>query len=154
IAYRVQRGDLRDEAHAAQRPQESGDSSWPPGTSSRIDELADGRDICVTRSPMAGGGWVATHEDITERKRAERERVAMEQRLVQSQKLEAVGQLTGGIAHDFNNLLLVIIGNLDLLKGAMPASSPDHDLIESSLTAALTGSELSNGLLAFSRQHA
>ena len=130
------------------------DSSWPPGTSSGIDELADGRDICVTRSPMHGGGWVATHEDITERKRAERERAAMEQRLLQSQKLEAVGQLTGGIAHDFNNLLLVIIGNLDLLKDTMPAGSPDHELIESSLTAALTGSELSNGLLAFSRQHA
>src|SRR5262249_3434977 len=139
------------EPDAARKP---GDSSWPPGTSSRVDELADGRHIRVTRSPMAGGGWVATHEDITERKRAARERAAMEQRLVQSQKLEAVGQLTGGIAHDFNNLLLVIIGNLDLMKDTTPASSPDHDLIESSLTAALTGSELSNGLLAFSRQHA
>jgi nitrogen-specific signal transduction histidine kinase/CheY-like chemotaxis protein len=103
---------------------------------------------------MAGGGWVATHEDITEQKRAEQDRVAMERRLVQSQKLEAVGQLTGGIAHDFNNLLLVIIGNLDLLKDTTPAGSPELDLIDSSLTAALTGSELSSGLLAFSRQYA
>jgi nitrogen-specific signal transduction histidine kinase/ActR/RegA family two-component response regulator len=103
---------------------------------------------------MAGGGWVATHEDITEQKRAEQDRVAMERRLVQSQKLEAVGQLTGGIAHDFNNLLLVIIGNLDLLKDTTAAAAPELDLIESSLTAALTGSELSSGLLAFSRQHA
>src|SRR5439155_6884668 len=82
------------------------------------------------------------------------ERTEMEKRLVQSQKLEAVGQLTGGIAHDFNNLLLVVIGNLDLLKDTTPAGSPELDLIESSLTAALTGSELSSGLLAFSRQHA
>jgi signal transduction histidine kinase/ActR/RegA family two-component response regulator len=154
IAYRLERGDLRDEPVETEAPRKPEDSSWPPGTSSRVDELADGRHIRVTRSPMAGGGWVATHEDITDRKRAARERAAMEQRLVQSQKLEAVGQLTGGIAHDFNNLLLVIIGNLDLLKDTMPAGSPDRDLIESSLTAALTGSELSNGLLAFSRQHA
>ncbi len=82
------------------------------------------------------------------------ERTEMEKRLVQSQKLEAVGQLTGGIAHDFNNLLLVVIGNLDLLKDTTPADSPELELIESSLTAALTGSELSNSLLAFSRQHA
>jgi signal transduction histidine kinase/ActR/RegA family two-component response regulator len=82
------------------------------------------------------------------------ERAEMEKRLVQSQKLEAVGQLTGGIAHDFNNLLLVVIGNLDLLKDTTPAGSSELELIESSLTAALTGSELSNSLLAFSRQHA
>jgi len=81
-------------------------------------------------------------------------RGAMEKRLVQSQKLEAVGELTGGIAHDFNNLLLVVIGNLDLLKDTTPAGSPELELIESSLTAALTGSELSNSLLSFSRQHA
>src|SRR5207249_7079359 len=82
------------------------------------------------------------------------ERGAMEKRLVQSQKLEAVGQLTGGIAHDFNNLLLVVIGNLDLLKDTTPAGSPEMELIESWLTAALTGSELSNSLFAFSRQYA
>ena len=82
------------------------------------------------------------------------ERSEMEKRLVQSQKLEAVGQLTGGIAHDFNNLLLVVIGNLDLLKDTMPQDSPEVDLIDSSLTAALAGSELSNSLLTFSRQHA
>jgi signal transduction histidine kinase/CheY-like chemotaxis protein len=82
------------------------------------------------------------------------ERAEMEKRLVQSQKLEAVGQLTGGIAHDFNNLLLVVIGNLDLLKDTMPQGSPELDLIESSLTAALAGSELSNSLLTFSRQQA
>jgi len=82
------------------------------------------------------------------------ERAEMEKRLLQSQKLEAVGQLTGGIAHDFNNLLLVVIGNLDLLKDTMPQGSPELELIESSLTAALAGSELSNSLLTFSRQHA
>jgi methyl-accepting chemotaxis protein len=45
--------------------------------SSRIDEFADGRLICITRQPMEGGGWVATHEDITERQRFENERARM-----------------------------------------------------------------------------
>jgi PAS domain S-box-containing protein len=94
-----------------------------------------------------GCHYICVVRDITDR-------IALEKRLVQSQKLEAVGQLTGGIAHDFNNLLLVIIGNLDLLKDTTPADSPSLELIDASLTAALNGSELSNGLLTFSRQHA
>jgi signal transduction histidine kinase/ActR/RegA family two-component response regulator len=154
IAFRAKQGDLRGDPVAVEALTKPGGSFQLSGRSSRVNELADGRSVCVSRIPMAGGGWVATHDDITEQKRTEQERAAMERRLVQSQKLEAVGQLTGGIAHDFNNLLLVIIGNLDLLKDATPAGSSELDLIESSLTAALTGSELSSGLLAFSRQHA
>jgi len=154
IAFRAKQGDLRGDPVAIEALTKPGGSFQLSGTSSRVNKLADGRSVCVTRIPMAGGGWVSTHEDITEQKRAEQDRAAMERRLVQSQKLEAVGQLTGGIAHDFNNLLLVIIGNLDLLKDTTPADAPELDLIESSLTAALTGSELSSGLLAFSRQHA
>jgi PAS domain S-box-containing protein len=77
-----------------------------------------------------GCNYICVVRDITSR-------ISLEKRLVQSQKLEAVGQLTGGIAHDFNNLLLVIIGNLDLLKDTTPADSPSLELIESSLTAAL-----------------
>jgi hypothetical protein len=45
--------------------------------SRRIDKLTDGRLICVTRGPMAGGGWVATHEDITERYKLEKQRNSM-----------------------------------------------------------------------------
>ena len=49
------------------------------------------------------------------------ERKQLEQRLLHASKLEAVGRLTGGIAHDFNNMLSVVIGNLDLLRNALPA---------------------------------
>jgi signal transduction histidine kinase/ActR/RegA family two-component response regulator len=154
IAFRARQGILPNDPIAIKALANPEVSFQLSGTSSSVNVLADGRSISIIRSPMAGGGWVATHEDITVQKRAEQDRVAMERRLVQSQKLEAVGQLTGGIAHDFNNLLLVIIGNLDLLKDTTPAGSSELDLIESSLTAALTGSELSSGLLAFSRQHA
>jgi signal transduction histidine kinase len=116
-------------------------------------ELADGRTISIIRSPMEGGGWVSIHDDITEELRAKKTATELQSRLAQSQKLEVVGQLTGGIAHDFNNLLLVVIGNLDILKESAPRGSLELELIDASLTAALTGSELSNSLLAFSRQH-
>jgi two-component system, cell cycle sensor histidine kinase and response regulator CckA len=62
--------------------------------------------------------------DITEHKRAERERLEIERQLLHSQKLESLGVLASGIAHDFNNLLMAIIGNLDLaLLDLSPGSS-------------------------------
>ncbi|HVI89317.1 MAG TPA: CHASE3 domain-containing protein [Dongiaceae bacterium] len=83
--------------------------------------------------------------DITHQKRAETQ-------LRQSQKMEAVGQLTGGIAHDFNNLLAVIIGNLDYVTEKLPANDLSRLPIDESLTAALRGAELTRQLLSFSRQ--
>jgi PAS domain S-box-containing protein len=59
-------------------------------------------------------GIFGISRDITELKRMEAERLAMERRLLNSQKMESLGVLAGGIAHDFNNLLTVILGNLDL----------------------------------------
>jgi signal transduction histidine kinase len=115
-------------------------------------ELSDGHILSLTQSPMRSGGWVTIHEDITDKLNAEKQKEELQHRLAQSQKLEVVGQLTGGIAHDFNNLLLVVIGNLDLLKETAAPNSSEFELIEASLTAALSGSELSNSLLAFSRR--
>jgi PAS domain S-box-containing protein len=57
--------------------------------------------------------------DISDRKHVEEALRESERRLAQSQRMEAVGQLTGGIAHDFNNLLLVITGNLELLEAQL-----------------------------------
>jgi len=61
--------------------------------------------------------------DITERKRLEEDRLKTERRLQQAKKMESLGVLVGGIAHDFNNRLMVILGNLDLALGKLPADS-------------------------------
>lgn len=72
--------------------------------------------------------------------------------LRQSQKMEAVGQLTGGVAHDFNNLLTVVTGNLDLLERWAEANGPARHYVETAQRAAWQGARLSQQLLAFARQ--
>ena len=83
--------------------------------------------------------------DVTE----QRER---DEQLRQSQKLEAVGQLTGGVAHDFNNLLTIILGNAELLTERLTDQQQLRLLAEMTATAAERGAELTNRLLAFARR--
>jgi signal transduction histidine kinase len=64
-------------------------------------------------------GFAKVTRDLTERR-------AMEERLHQVQKMEALGQLTGGIAHDFNNLLTVISGNIETVQRRMSRTDPGH----------------------------
>lgn len=80
------------------------------------------------------------------------ERLDMEQRLRQSQKLEAVGQLTGGVAHDFNNLLTIIMGNTEMLQDSLAEDSPLRRLADASAVATDRAAELTNRLLSFSRK--
>jgi two-component system, cell cycle sensor histidine kinase and response regulator CckA len=75
-----------------------------------------------------------------------------EEKLRQSQKMEAVGQLTGGLAHDFNNLLLVIIGNLDDLIDSKKTAPAEQELARQALEAAQRGADLIRSLLAFARR--
>ena len=85
----------------------------------------------------------------------ERQRTAIDelnQKLTQSQKMEAMGQLTGGVAHDFNNLLTVILGNAEHLAEKLAAHKELHDIAESIATAAERGSDLTRSLLAFARK--
>jgi len=86
---------------------------------------------------------VAEGRDITEQKRAE-------ESLRQSQKMEAVGQLTGGIAHDFNNLLTAVVGGLDMIQRRAP-DDRTRRLASNALQAAERGAKLTGQLLAFSR---
>lgn len=78
----------------------------------------------------------------------------MDERLRQSQKLEAIGHLTGGIAHDFNNLLTVILGNAEFMQEQLDAQPDLQQLAEMTVTAAERGAELTNRLLAFARRQA
>jgi len=80
---------------------------------------------------------------------AERERA--EARLVQAQKMEAIGQLTGGIAHDFNNLLTVVVGSLDLALRRCEDEAVLR-LVKNALLAAERGATLTAQLLTFSRR--
>ncbi len=83
---------------------------------------------------------------------AERERI--EDSLRQSQKMEAVGQLTGGIAHDFNNLLTGIVGSLDLMQSRMAKGRTDnlHRYVEMAMASANRAAALTHRLLAFARR--
>jgi signal transduction histidine kinase/CheY-like chemotaxis protein len=83
--------------------------------------------------------------DVTEQR-------AMEIQLRQSQRLDAVGQLTGGVAHDFNNLLTVILGNAELLEEGLSGDDELRTLAEVTRTAARRGADLTSRLLSFSRR--
>ena len=80
------------------------------------------------------------------------ERLEIEEKLRQSQRLEAVGQLTGGVAHDFNNLLTVIVGNAEILTESLSVDSNLRGLSEMIQEAADRGAELIRSLLAFARR--
>lgn len=87
--------------------------------------------------------------DITDRKRAEIDRLEMERRVQHAQKLESLGVLAGGIAHDFNNLLTAVLGNLDLARLDLPAESPVVSVIQSAEDATHSAANLTRQLLAY-----
>ena len=81
-----------------------------------------------------------------------RKREAAEAVVRQSQKLEAIGQLTGGIAHDFNNLLSIMMGNLEAIVRRTPEDDRTYRQARNALTGAERASQLVRRLLAFSRR--
>src|ERR1700733_10334578 len=96
----------------------------------------------------------AVARDVTAEKAAAERLKATEEALLQSQKMEAVGQLTGGIAHDFNNLLTGIVGSLDLLQTRLNQGRTDNvaRYIEAAMTSANRAAALTHRLLAFARR--
>jgi PAS domain S-box-containing protein len=106
-------------------------------------------EVSLTISPIrdANGKVVGASKiarDISEKK-------LMERQLHQSQKMDAIGQLTGGVAHDFNNLLGIILGNLDLLEISVVGNEAALDQVQTAQRAATRGADLTRRLLAFAR---
>jgi signal transduction histidine kinase/CheY-like chemotaxis protein len=90
--------------------------------------------------------------DVTERLRKETQLADAQEALRQSQKMDAIGQLTGGVAHDFNNLLTPIVGALDMLQRKGVGSERDQRLIDGAAQSAERAKTLVQRLLAFARR--
>lgn len=118
----------------------------------------DGRELCVEwygRPVLRGDNleyFFGVGIDITERKRAKKEKDALQEQLRQSQKMEAIGQLAGGIAHDFNNLLTVIQGYSEIALLKLEQENPLRDAMLNINNAALKAGNLTRQLLAFGRR--
>jgi PAS domain S-box-containing protein len=97
-------------------------------------------------------GILAVGRNITERRKAEKEKTDLQQQLQQAQRMEAVGRLAGGIAHDFNNLLTVIKGYCDLALMGLKEEGPLKRALEEINRAGDRAAILTHQLLAFSRR--
>ena len=84
-------------------------------------------------------GFAKVTRDVTEQHHAHELIEQARERMLQAQKMEAVGQLTGGVAHDFNNLLMVIIGNLENAQRNAGSSNPSITRQRRSINAAMRG---------------
>jgi two-component system cell cycle sensor histidine kinase/response regulator CckA len=96
-----------------------------------------------------GHGAVVTFLDISQRRKEERERLALERKLLEAQKLESLGILAGGIAHDFNNLLAGILGNANLATMMLPKDSPVRPFLEGIESTSHVAARLCAQMLAY-----
>ena len=111
--------------------------------------ISEGRDPrlveCSYRASVQADRHLCIARDITDRR-------LLEERLVQSEKIESVGRLAGGIAHDFNNLLTAILGYTELLLGQKDTDDPDRPDLEEIQKAGQRAASLTQQLLAYSRK--
>jgi len=97
-------------------------------------------------------GFAKVTRDITQRRATQRELETAREALFQSQKMEAIGQLTGGIAHDFNNLLMAILGSLEIAQRRMVADPRVSPFLDNAVKGAQRGAALTQRMLAFARR--
>ena len=97
-------------------------------------------------------GFAKITRDVTERRAQQEKLEQAREALMQSQKMEAIGQLTGGVAHDFNNLLTAVLGSLELVQKRVGDDPRVADLIGNAQQAARRGATLTQRMLAFARR--
>ncbi len=97
-------------------------------------------------------GFAKVTRDITERRNAQVELERAREALFQSQKMDAIGQLTGGVAHDFNNLLMAIISSLEIVGKRIPDDPRIGSFLDNAMQAAQRGTALTQRMLAFARR--
>jgi PAS domain S-box-containing protein len=97
-------------------------------------------------------GFAKITRDMTERREAQLKLEQMQKQLAESQKLDALGQLTGGVAHDFNNILMVISGSLHFLRKSAGGDAKVQRAISAIETATKRGASLTSQLLSFARR--
>ena len=149
----------RQASHAAHRAEYFADPRIRP-MGMGLDLFARRRDgtvfpVDISLAPVdtdEGHFVCAAIRDITERKRAEKERELLETRLYQAQRLESLGQLAGGIAHDFNNLLVVILNYAEFLKEELRHKPDLARDVEEIRLAAERAAVLTHQLLIFGRR--
>ncbi len=137
-------------------------------TSLQLDPLIEGKHLIIERQlkhkegktvyteisskKLPDGRILGIMRDITEKKRAEEERLQLERQLRQTQKLEAIGTLAGGIAHDFNNILQGIIASVQLAKMKLSPMNEETEHLERAFGYCRRGANLVRQILTFSRQ--
>ena len=116
----------------------------------------DGHELIIDRSTRLMRdergepiGTVSINREVTERKRAEQQRIELERKLMETQRLESLGALAGGIAHEFNNLLAVVLGNASLMLLDLPPDSSLRTPVEAIKTSAQHGADLARQMLVY-----
>jgi PAS domain S-box-containing protein len=113
----------------------------------------DGHIFFITLQPIIDSGYVNAYGlDITNRKKAEKDKMDLELQLSQKQKMEAIGTLAGGIAHDFNNILAAMQGYAELSLDDLPDDSPVRENLELILSCSDRATKLVKQILTFSRK--
>ena len=114
------------------------------------------RNHVSSEHPLSNQGAITTifARDLTAKKQAEAQRLALETQLRESQKMQAMGTMAGGIAHDFNNILSAILGNVDLATQDTPTNSPALTSLQEIDRAGRRARDLVRQILTFSRNEA